>query len=59
MLFLLGLFLGFVLGFFVAALCNIAGEKAPNICAENSSPTVHDLSESLDMHGDKLAAQQK
>jgi len=40
MLFLLGLFLGFVLGFIVAALCFIAKEKTPNVSAESSGHEV-------------------
>jgi hypothetical protein len=36
MLFLLGLFLGFVIGIIVAGLCNAAREKAPDIRSARS-----------------------
>jgi len=40
MLFLLGLFLGCVLGFFIAGLCHIAGVKDPDLSAASNNPEV-------------------
>ncbi|SPF41598.1 hypothetical protein SBDP1_350006 [Syntrophobacter sp. SbD1] len=41
MLLLLGLFLGYVLGYIVACLCNVAREETPNI---QQQPAITELS---------------